>query len=127
MQWLMLQQDRPDDYVISTGKQHSVREFIELAATEVGISIRWEGQGLKEKGIDEKTGSELVRIDPRYFRPTEVDTLLGDSSKAKQQLGWEPKITFVELVKEMVAMDLLEAEKDELCLQEGFQTYEQAE
>ena len=123
----MLQQDRPDDYVISTGKQHSVREFIELAAKEVGISIRWEGQGLKEKGIDEKTGSELVRIDPRYFRPTEVDTLLGDSSKAKQQLGWEPKITFVELVKEMVAMDLLEAEKDELCLQEGFQTYEQAE
>jgi GDPmannose 4,6-dehydratase len=76
MQWLMLQQDQPDDYVISTGQQHSVREFIELAAKEVGISIRWEGRGSKERGIDEKSGSELVRIDPRYFRPTEVDTLL---------------------------------------------------
>ena len=127
MQWLMLQQDRPDDYVISTGKQHSVREFIELAAKEAGISIQWEGQGLKEKGIDTKTGSEVVCIDPRYFRPTEVDTLLGDSSKARQQLGWEPKTTFEEFVKEMVAMDLLEAEKGELCLQEGFQTYKQAE
>ena len=127
MQWLMLQQDHPDDYVIATGKQHSVREFIELAAREVGISIRWEGQGSQEKGIDAKSGSELVCIDPRYFRPTEVDTLLGDSSKARQQLGWEPKTTFAELVKEMVAMDLLEAEKDELCLQEGFQTYKQAE
>jgi GDPmannose 4,6-dehydratase len=127
MQWLMLQQEQPDDYVISTGKQHSVREFIELAAQEVGISIRWEGQGSKEKGFDAKSGSELVCIDSRYFRPTEVETLLGDSSKARQQLGWESKTTFAELVKEMVAMDLLEAEKDELCLQEGFQTYKQAE
>ncbi|MGD2037879.1 MAG: GDP-mannose 4,6-dehydratase, partial [Desulfobacterales bacterium] len=82
MQWLMLQQEQPDDYVIATGKQHSVREFIELAAEEAGISIQWEGQGLKEKGLDAKTGSEVVCIDPRYFRPTEVDTLLGDSSKA---------------------------------------------
>jgi GDPmannose 4,6-dehydratase len=127
MQWLMLQQDQPDDYVIATGKQHSVREFIELAAKEVGISIRWEGRGLKEKGINTGNGREIVCIDPRYFRPTEVDTLLGDSSKARQQLGWEPKITFKELVKEMVALDLIEAEKDELCLQEGFQTYNQAE
>jgi GDPmannose 4,6-dehydratase len=127
MQWLMLQQDQPDDYVIATGKQHSVREFIELAAKEVGISIRWEGHGLKEKGVDADNGSEIVRIDPRYFRPTEVDTLLGDSSKARQQMGWKPKTTFRELVKEMVAMDLMEAEKDELCLQEGFQTYNQAE
>ncbi len=116
-----------DDYVISTGKQHSVREFIELAAKEVGISIRWKGQGLKENGIDAESGNVIVCIDPRYFRPTEVDTLLGDSSKARKQLGWEPKTTFKELVKEMVAMDLMEAEKDQLCLQEGFQTYNQAE
>ena len=94
-----------------------------MAATAAGISIRWEGQGLDEKGIDANSGAELVCIDPRYFRPTEVDTLLGDSSKARQQLGWEPKTTFPELVKEMVTMDLLEAEKDELCLQEGFQTF----
>jgi GDPmannose 4,6-dehydratase len=127
MQWLMLQQEQPDDYVIATGKQHSVREFIELAAEEAGISIQWEGQGLKEKGLDAKTGSEVVCIDPRYFRPTEVDTLLGDSSKARQKLGWEAKTTFAELVKEMMAMDLLEAEKDELCLKEGFQTYKQVE
>jgi GDPmannose 4,6-dehydratase len=127
MQWLMLQQDKPDDYVISTGKQHSVREFIELAAKEVGISIRWEGRGLEEKGIDAESDKMVVCIDPRYFRPTEVDTLLGDSSKARQQLGWKPQTTFKELVKEMVATDLIEAEKDELCLQEGFQTYNQAE
>jgi GDPmannose 4,6-dehydratase len=104
-----------------------VREFIERAAKEAGIPIQWEGQGLSEKGIDAKTGKEVICIDPRYFRPTEVDTLLGDSSKARNQLGWEPKTTFEELVKEMVAMDLLEAEKDELCLKEGFQTYKQAE
>jgi GDPmannose 4,6-dehydratase len=127
MQWLMLQQDQPDDYVISSGKQHSVREFIELAAKQVGISIRWEGQGIEEKGIDRGSGEVIVCIDSRYFRPTEVDTLLGDSSKARQQLGWEPKTTFEELVKEMVTMDLLEAEKDQLCLEEGFRTYTQAE
>jgi GDPmannose 4,6-dehydratase len=127
MQWLMLQQDQPADYVIATGLQHTVREFIELAAKAVGISIRWEGQGLDEKGIDADSGNELICIDPRYFRPTEVDTLLGDSTKARQQLGWAPKTTFSELVKEMVTMDLLEAEKDKLCLQEGFQTYYQAE
>jgi GDPmannose 4,6-dehydratase len=127
MQWLMLQQDQPADYVIATGVQHSVREFIELAAKAVGISIGWEGQGLDEKGIDTDSGNELVCIDPRYFRPTEVDTLLGDSTKARQQLGWAPKTTFSKLVKEMVATDLLEAEKDSLCLKEGFQTYHQAE
>jgi len=127
MQWLMLQQDQPDDYVISTGKQHSVREFIELAAKLVGISIRWEGQGVEEKGIDAGSGKIIVCIDSRYFRPTEVDTLLGDSSKARRQLGWKPKITFEELVKEMVTMDLVEAEKDQLCLEEGFRTYTQAE
>ena len=84
----MLQQDQPDDYVISTGEQHSVREFIELAAKEVGISIQWQGQGPEEKGIDAESGKVIVCIDPRYFRPTEVDTLLGDSSKARKQLGW---------------------------------------
>ena len=123
----MLQQDRPDDYVISTGEQHSVRDFIELAAREIGITLHWEGQGPDEKGIDADNGKELVCIDPRYFRPTEVDTLLGDSTKAREQMGWEPRTTFAELVKEMVAMDLVEAEKDQLCLQEGFTTYHQGE
>ena len=126
MQWLMLQQDRPDDYVIATGEQHSVREFIELAATEVGISIHWQGQGIEEQGIDE-SGNVIVCVDPRYFRPTEVDTLLGDCSKASNQLGWKPKTTFKELIKEMVTTDLIEAEKDQLCLEEGFQTFRQAE
>jgi GDPmannose 4,6-dehydratase len=127
MQWLMLQQNEPDDYVISTGQQHSVREFIELAAKEVGIAIRWEGRALDEKGIDEQSGNVIVCIDSRYFRPTEVDTLLGDSSKARQRLGWEPKTTFKQMVKEMVAMDLIEAERDQMCAQEGFRTYTQAE
>jgi GDPmannose 4,6-dehydratase len=127
MQWLMLQQDQPDDYVISTGEQHSVREFIERAAKSAGMAIRWEGQGIEEKGVDSKSGRVIVCIDPRYFRPTEVDALLGDSSKARRQLGWKPKITFEELVIEMVTMDLLEAEKDQLCLEEGFRTYTQAE
>ncbi len=127
MQWLMLQQNEPDDFVISTGEQHSVREFIELAAKAAGFTIRWEGKGIDEKGIDVDSGNELVCIDPRYFRPTEVDTLLGDSTKARQKLGWVPKTSFTELVREMVAMDMLEAEKDKLCLQEGFQTYHQGE
>ncbi len=127
MQWLMLQQNEPDDFVISTGEQHSVRGFIELAAKAAGFTIRWEGKGIDEKGIDVDSGNELVCIDPRYFRPTEVDTLLGDSTKARQKLGWVPKTSFTELVREMVAMDMLEAEKDKLCLQEGFQTYHQGE
>jgi GDPmannose 4,6-dehydratase len=127
MQWLMLQQTKPDDYVIATGLQHSVREFIELAAKEVDLAIRWEGRGLNERGIDEQSGNVIVCIDPRYFRPTEVDTLLGDSSKARRHLGWEPKTTFEQMVKEMVAMDLIEAERDQMCAQEGFRTYTQAE
>ena len=127
MQWLMLQQDQPDDYVISTGEQHSVRDFIELAAKEVGISIKWQGQGPEEKGIDANSGKEVVCIDARYFRPTEVDTLLGDSSKARKQLGWKPQTPFKALVKEMVTLDLIEAEKDQLCIEEGFQTFNQAE
>jgi len=118
--WLILQQDRPDDYVIATGETHSVREFVELAFGEVGMEIEWRGEGVDEKGIDKATGRILVEIDPRYFRPTEVDLLLGDPAKAKQQLGWEPKITFKELVRMMVESDLEEAKRDLFCQREGF-------
>jgi len=127
MQWLMLQQDAPEDYVIATGQQHSVREFVELAGQNLGFSIRWQGKGLEEKGIDDNTGNVMVSIDPRYFRPTEVDTLLGDSTKAQQKLGWKARITFKQLVSEMMATDLKEAEKDQMCLQEGFQTFNHIE
>jgi GDPmannose 4,6-dehydratase len=104
--WLMLQQSTPDDYVLATGESHSVREFAELAFLEIGRRIRWEGQGTEERGIDAKTGETLIRIDPRYFRPTEVDYLLGDASKAKARLGWRHRTSFKELVREMVAADL---------------------
>lgn len=104
--WLMLQQDEPDDYVIATGETHTVREFCELAFKYAGIDIVWKGTGIDEKGIDRKTGKVLVEVDPKYFRPTEVDLLLGDSSKARQKLGWKPKVTFEELVKMMVEYDL---------------------
>jgi GDPmannose 4,6-dehydratase len=127
MQWLMLQQDEPEDYVIATGEQHSVREFVEMAGKELGFDIRWEGQGLQEKGIDDKTGMTIVSIDQRYFRPTEVETLIGDSTKATEKLGWRPRISFSELVKEMVATDLNEAKKDLMCQQEGFQTFDHLE
>lgn len=120
MQWLMLQQDRPDDYVIATGEQHSVRECIELAARELGLAIRWEGQGVEEKGINAANGKTIVAVDPKYFRPTEVETLLGNPSKAHEKLGWAPRITFSELVREMVAADLEEAKRDELCQRAGF-------
>lgn len=106
MQWLMLQQQQPEDFVIATGEQHSVREFIELAAKEMEIEIIWKGKGTEEKGYDAATGKCLIEIDPQYFRPTEVETLLGDASKAKEILGWTPKITFHELVKEMVKEDM---------------------
>jgi len=112
MQWLMLQQEKPDDYVIATGHQYSVRQFTEMAFQEVGIKISWENKGINEKGINKDTGKCLVEVDPRYFRPAEVDTLLGDSSKAKEKLKWEPKITFSQLVKEMVNEDLKQAEKE---------------
>ncbi len=119
-QWLILQQDDPDDYVIATGEQHSVREFVEAAFHEVGIQVRWEGEGIQEKGYDDKSGKVLVEVDPRYFRPTEVDTLLGDPTKAKEKLGWTPKVTLQELISEMVREDLKEAEKDQLCKKEGY-------
>src|SRR6185369_6396384 len=112
MQWLMLQQDRPDDFVIATGRQYSVREFVDSAASELAMPIRWEGSGVDEKGYD-TSGRCIVAVDPRYFRPTEVETLLGDASKAHQKLGWSPRISFAELVKEMVEADLSQARFDQ--------------
>ena len=123
MQWLMLQQEKPEDYVIATGVQHSVREFVAIAAAELGMSVSWQGKGLDEVGIEEKSGKTIVRIDPRYFRPTEVETLLGDPSKAKEQLGWEPKISFAEMVQEMVVEDLKTAERDQMIRQKGYKAY----
>jgi GDPmannose 4,6-dehydratase len=107
--WRIVQQDRPDDYVLATGETHSVREFVELAFAEVGRTIIWNGEGVDETGLDSKTGAVLVRIDPRYFRPTEVDLLIGDPSKAKARLGWQHTTSFRELLKEMVASDLAAA------------------
>ena len=125
-QWLMLQQDTPEDFVIATGVQYSVRQFVEIAAAELGIQIAWQGAGVGETGIDQH-GNTLVRIDPRYFRPTEVETLLGDATKAKVKLGWTPKTTFHELVAEMVREDLKGAERDDLIKQHGFTAYERHE
>jgi GDPmannose 4,6-dehydratase len=120
LMWLMLQQKKPKDYVIATGRQFSVREFVSVAGQELGFDIRWEGEGVEEKGYDKKTDRCIVAVDPRYFRPTEVDALLGDSSLAREELGWEPKISFEEMIAEMVAHDLREAERDLLCRREGF-------
>jgi GDPmannose 4,6-dehydratase len=119
MQWLMLQQPQPEDFVIATGVQYSVRDFVNAAANELGAPIRWEGQGIDEKGYD-ISGKCIVAVDPRYFRPTEVETLLGDPSKAKLKLGWTPKISFDELVAEMVREDLKSAERDELIKKHGY-------
>src|SRR5487761_2338954 len=113
MQWLMLQQDKADDFVIATGVQYSVRDFVNAAAKELGIAITWKGEGVQEKGYD-TSGKCIVAVDPRYFRPTEVETLLGDASKARNKLGWTPKISFEELVSEMVREDLKSSERDEL-------------
>jgi len=141
--WLVLQQKKPDDYVIATGRQYSVRDFVNHAFKEVGISIAWQGKGIKERGIISeinnkqraagkktshaslltshlKKGDVVVQIDPRYFRPTEVETLLGDASKARKKLGWKPEISFKQLVAEMVSEDLKEAEKDHFCKGKGF-------
>lgn len=123
MQWLMLQQETPEDFVIATGQQHSVREFVELAAREIGIKIRWEGKDVEEKGYDSASGKCIVAVDPRYFRPAEVETLLGDARKAKEKLGWVPKTTFQELVAEMIREDMREAQRDELVKQNGFKYF----
>jgi len=122
-QWLMLQQAQPDDFVIATGEQHSVRSFVTLAAAKLGIDVEWRGRGLDEHAIDRATGRTVVRVDPRYFRPTEVDTLLGDASKARRVLGWKPEIPFDTLVDEMVEIDLELAERDKLMAREGFSIY----
>ncbi len=111
--WRIVQQDTPEDYVLATGETHSVREFVELAFAELDRTIAWRGEGVDEVGIDEASGKTLVRIDPRYFRPTEVDLLLGDPSKAREKLGWQHRISFRELVKEMVESDLAEARREE--------------
>ena len=118
-QWLMLQQEKPEDFVIATGVQHSVREFVEAAAQELGIAIQWEGTGVDAKGYDQH-GRCIVAVDPRYFRPTEVDSLLGDATKAREKLGWQPKTSFKELVAEMVREDLKAAERDELVQRHGY-------
>lgn len=126
MQWLMLQQDHPEDFVIATGVQYSVRDFVDATARELDIKIRWEGRGVGEKGYDEQDKC-IVAVDPRYFRPTEVETLLGDASKAKQKLGWTPRTSFDELVTEMVREDLRAAERDELVKRHGYKTMDYKE
>ena len=138
-QWLILQQDEPEDFVIASGEQHSVREFCEQAFRRAGIEIEWKGQGIEEVGIASKIfgsdiieardiklkeGDEVVAVDPRYFRPTEVDTLLGDPTKAKEKLGWEPKISFHELIDEMVKADFEMARRDYMCKMAGFKIFD---
>jgi GDPmannose 4,6-dehydratase len=125
-QWLILQQEKPEDYVIASGHQYSVRDFVDAAAEELKIKIKWQGKGVDEKGYDEK-GKCIVAVDPRYFRPTEVESLLGDPTKAKTKLGWTPKISFKQLVAEMVREDLNSAEKDELVKKHGYATLNQHE
>ena len=122
-QWLILQQEQPEDFVIATGEQHSVREFVSRAAAQLGMTIAWRGSGLDEQGVDSRTGEAIVRIDPRYFRPTEVETLLGDATKARTKLGWAPEIGFDRLVQEMVEADLEIARRDAVVAREGFKTY----
>jgi len=136
MQWLMLQQDKPDDFVIATGVQYSVRQFVEFAAEELGITLTWTGEGANEVGtVSAVTGKEakckvgdvIVKVDPRYYRPTEVETLLGDPTKAKEKLGWVPTTTLKELVSEMVQADFTSAKRDALVKLAGFQTYDHHE
>ena len=122
-QWLMLQQDQPEDFVIATGQQYSVRQFVEAAAKELDITIEWKGKGMEEKGYDQE-GKCIVAVDPRYFRPAEVDTLLGDPTKAKEKLGWKIRISFEDLVKEMMIEDLKSAERDELVKRHGYTAYD---
>ena len=126
-QWLMLQQAQAEDYVIASGVQYSVREFIERAGAELGMRLGWRGADVNEEGIDEVTGKVIVKIDPRYFRPTEVESLLGDASKAKRQLGWQAETSFETLVQEMVKSDLALARRDALVAREGYRTYQNRE
>jgi len=123
MQWRMLQQDKPEDFVIATGIQHSVREFVTLAAERLGIRLTWEGHGVEERAVDQ-SGVAVVAVDPVYFRPAEVETLLGDPSYAHERLGWKPTVDFEELVKEMVDADLVAAERDQLVKKHGYDAYE---
>jgi GDPmannose 4,6-dehydratase len=122
-QWLMLQQEAPEDFVIATGKQFSVRDFVVAAGTLLDMRIEWRGEGVDEVGIDTATGRQLVRVDPRYFRPTEVETLLGDATKAREKLGWTAEVTFPELVAEMVESDFELAKRDALIVKEGYKVY----
>ena len=132
MQWLMLQQDKPDDYVIATGEQYSVRDFIRWSADEIGITLSFEGEGVEEVGVVTKVdktlspkvevGETIIKVDPKYFRPTEVETLLGDADKARRELGWEPKISVKEMCSEMMKNDIEEAKKSSLLDQHGFKT-----
>ena len=122
-QWLILQHSEPDDFVIATGRQWSVREFVDAAFAEIGVALEWRGKGVEEMGVDKRSGKVLVEIDPRYFRPTEVETLLGDASKAKAKLGWEPRTTLEEMVSEMVREDIKDAERDEMCKREGYRVF----
>ena len=140
MQWLMLQQESPEDYVIATGEQHSVQEFCGFSFAELGIGLRWQGSGLEKIGVIDsldttklpqgiakkspQVGDTIIRVDPRYFRPTEVETLLGDATKAREKLGWVPEIAFMDMVAEMVRKDLADAQRDALCRKEGFKTYQ---
>jgi GDPmannose 4,6-dehydratase len=123
MQWLMLQQEQAEDFVIATGEQHSVREFVSVAAEELGIKISWSGVGVNEVGLDQN-GKTVAVVDPRYFRPAEVETLLGDATYARKRLGWKPTVTFLELVREMVGADLVSAERDQLVKKHGYDAYE---
>ena len=125
--YLILQQDEPDDYVIATGRQHSVRQFIEAASGELGFDIEWKGEGIDEVGIDRNSGKQIIAVDPRYFRPTEVETLLCDPSKAKRVLGWEASTPFPQLVAEMVATDHEAAKRDALIKEAGYQTFDHHE
>jgi GDPmannose 4,6-dehydratase len=126
-QWLMLQQAEPEDFVIATGEQHSVREFAERAAAALGMHLEWQGKGVEERGIDTKSGRAVIRIDPRYFRPTEVESLLGDATKAREKLGWVPEIDFQTLINEMVAEDLELARRDALMARQGFKVHQARE
>ena len=121
--WLMLQQDKAEDYVLASGETHPVREFVTLAFKEVGIDVEWKGEGINEQGYDKATGKTLVEVDSAYFRPTEVDLLHGDASKAKKELGWEPVYTFQELVTEMVKSDMELFQKDKYLKEGGHKTF----